>query len=56
MYKLFIADDEKVVIDGLLSVVDWHDHQIEVVGTAMDGSSAYQLIEETEPNIVMVDI
>lgn len=56
MYKLFIVDDEKVVIDGLLSVVDWHEHQVEVVGTAMDGNSAYDLIVEAKPNIVMADI
>ncbi|MEH7494376.1 response regulator, partial [Neobacillus niacini] len=56
MYKLFIVDDEKVVIDGLLSVVDWHEHQVEVVGTAMDGNSAYDMIVEAEPNIVMADI
>ncbi|MGG1398053.1 response regulator [Bacillus salipaludis] len=56
MYKLLIVDDEKVVIEGLLSAVDWHEHQIEVVGTAMDGNNAYRLIEENEPNIVMADI
>jgi two-component system, response regulator YesN len=56
MYKLFIVDDEKVVIDGLLSVVDWHEHQVEVVGTALDGNSAYDLIVEAKPNIVMADI
>jgi two-component system, response regulator YesN len=56
MYKLFIVDDEKVVIDGLLSVVDWHEHQVEVVGTALDGNRAYDLIVEAKPNIVMADI
>ncbi|RBW70784.1 response regulator [Bacillus taeanensis] len=56
MYKLLIVDDEKVVIDGLVSAVDWEDYQVEIVGTALNGNAAYQLIEETEPDIVLADI
>ncbi|MFC0559191.1 response regulator transcription factor [Halalkalibacter alkalisediminis] len=53
---MVIVDDEKIVIDGLTSAIDWAEHQVEIVGTATDGSKALHLIEETKPHIVMVDI
>jgi two-component system response regulator YesN len=52
---MVIVDDEKVVIDGLTSAINWSDHQVQIVGTSLDGNTAYKLIEETKPRIVMVD-
>jgi two-component system response regulator YesN len=56
MYKMVIVDDEKVVLDGLTSAINWSDHQVQIVGTSLDGNTAYQLIEDTKPHIVMADI
>ncbi|MFC0472286.1 response regulator [Halalkalibacter kiskunsagensis] len=53
---MVIVDDEKVVIDGLTSAIDWAEYQVEIVGTATDGRTALHIIEETKPHIVMVDI
>ncbi|RBW70776.1 response regulator [Bacillus taeanensis] len=56
MHKLVIVDDEKVVIDGLTSAINWKEHQIEIVGTASDGKEAFQCIVDKKPNIVLADI
>lgn len=56
MYKLFIVDDEKLVVDGLKSIIEWEKHQIEVIGSAMDGTNALARILALKPHIVMTDI
>lgn len=32
MYKLMIADDEPIVVEGLRDGIDWKQYNIEVVG------------------------
>ncbi|MGS2776144.1 response regulator [Robertmurraya sp. GLU-23] len=56
MYKLLIVDDEKIVIEGLKLVVNWQEHQIEIVGSASDGEEALKEIMNKKPDIVLVDI
>lgn len=56
MYKLLIVDDEKIVIEGLTSAIDWKEHQIEIVETASNGQEALQCIINNPPHIVLVDI
>ena len=56
MYKLLIVDDEKIVIEGLKSAANWQDHQIEIVGSALDGEEALKEIMNKKPDIVLVDI
>lgn len=56
MYKLLIVDDEKIVIEGLTSAINWREHQIEVVDTASNGQEAYQCIINNPPHIVLADI
>ncbi len=56
MYKLLIVDDEKIVIEGLNSAVNWQEHQIEIVGSASDGEEALKEIMNKKPDIVLVDI
>lgn len=53
--KLLICDDEKLIREGLASL-EWHEHGIEVVGTAPNGEDAFELFKEKVPDIVISDI
>lgn len=56
MLKVVIVDDEVFVRDIMVDFIDWGSYGVEVVGTAQDGDSAYALIHQTRPDIVMIDI
>lgn len=56
MYKLFIADDEHSVVEGLLSCIDWRSCDVEIVGYAYNGKEAYHKIIESQPDMVITDI
>lgn len=56
MYKLFIADDEELIVEGLCSAIPWRENGIEVCGTAYDGIEAERLIKELSPDIILTDI
>lgn len=50
-----IADDNERMVQLLDDIVS-SDEELEVIGTARDGSEAYQLIKEKEPDVVLLDI
>ncbi|MBD1381531.1 response regulator [Metabacillus arenae] len=56
MYKLLIVDDEKIVIDGLTSIMNWQELQVKMVYTASNGEEALQCIIDKKPHIVLADI
>ena len=56
MYKLFIADDDFHVRDGLKNCIDWGRYGIKVVGTAANGKEAYSQILNLKPDIVITDV
>ncbi len=56
MIKLLIVDDEPLVQAGIKSMLNWENHDINIVGTAMNGASAYEMIKEYSPEIVITDI
>ncbi len=56
MYKMVLVDDEKYVIKGLKDSINWKDQDIQIVGEASNGLSAYKLIKDTKPDIVITDI
>lgn len=56
MYKMIIVDDEDIVINGLTTVINWKEHQIEIVGTATNGQKALKIIQEQKPDIILTDI
>ncbi|SDW77389.1 response regulator [Paenibacillus sp. CF384] len=54
--KIIIADDEPLVRIGIKSSFNWAAAGMEIVGEAADGEEALQLIEELQPDIVILDI
>ena len=55
MVKVLICDDQLIVCEGLEKILS-SDPEIEVVGTANNGAEALELIPETEPEIVLMDL
>jgi DNA-binding NarL/FixJ family response regulator len=53
--RVIVADDQRVVRDGLTMLVGLID-DVEIVGTAADGSEAVQLARETKPDVVLMDL
>lgn len=54
--KMLIADDERIIREGILHIVDWSEHGIEIIGAARDGEQARAMYEAHRPEIVMTDI
>jgi YesN/AraC family two-component response regulator len=55
MIKILIADDQTLMRDGLKTILDLED-DFEVVGTACNGREAYELVKETNPDVILMDI
>ncbi|MDF2650510.1 MAG: DNA-binding response regulator [Paenibacillus sp.] len=53
--KVFIADDEILIRTGLEIVIN-AEEDMEVVGTAMNGSEALEKIIELHPDIILMDV
>ena len=55
MYKIVICDDQKIVCEGLQTIIN-ADPDLEVVGTAYDGEEVLDLIKATMPDLVLMDL
>ena len=53
--RVLIADDQRVVRDGLIMLVSLIDG-VEVVGSARDGEEAIRLAETHQPDVIMMDL
>ncbi len=56
MFKLLIADDEPGSREWLAQEICWEDHDICIVGPAMDGMDAWRFVQEEKPEIILTDI
>ena len=56
MWKVIIADDEKLICRLVQALVDWNSLGMEIAGTAENGLEALELIKELKPNILITDI
>ena len=54
--KVFLADDEIVVIEGIRESFPWDETPYTLVGEAPDGEMALPIIRDTNPDIVITDI
>lgn len=56
MIRVFLIDDEPLVLIGMQGMLDWAALGYEVVGTARNGGEALPAIERTRPDIIITDI
>jgi len=56
MHKVFLADDEQYILDGLAAGIPWEAQGFTVCGTAGDGKSALEEIGRLRPDVVFTDI
>ena len=54
--RVVIADDHPVVRKGLCMTLEEFGEEIELVGEAADGAAAVQVVEEVQPDVVLMDI
>lgn len=55
MIRIVIADDHKIVLDGLISLIEPHEN-IEIVGEALDGNGVMSILQIKEVDVVVLDI
>lgn len=56
MRKLYIADDESAIRDGLKLLVNWQELGYEICGEAATGTDALSGIRLSSPDLVLMDI
>ena len=54
--NVLIADDEKIVLEGLKYIIDWNSLGFTICQTASDGADALEKILSLKPDLVMMDI
>ncbi|MGO4937517.1 response regulator transcription factor [Fundicoccus sp. Sow4_H7] len=55
MIKIFIAEDQEMLNTALTSILNLED-DLEVIGSALDGETAFQQIKLLKPDLVILDI
>ncbi|HDN04506.1 MAG TPA: response regulator transcription factor [Chloroflexi bacterium] len=55
MYKILICDDQKIVCQGLQTIIN-ADPILEVIGIAHNGADALAMIPATSPDLVLMDL
>lgn len=56
MLKIFLAEDEIVMREGIRNNIAWQEEGFEFVGEASDGELAYPMIQKLKPDILITDI
>lgn len=54
--NVLIADDEKIVLEGLKHIIDWDELGFSICQTASDGKDALDKILSLNPDLVLLDI
>lgn len=54
--KIVIVDDEVLIRQGIKHYVNWEQEGFQIVGEASNGKEALEIIEQTQPQIVITDI
>lgn len=56
MIKVFLAEDEYIIREGIKNKVPWTENGFEFCGEASDGELALPMIEKCRPDILITDI
>jgi two-component system, response regulator YesN len=55
-FTVFLADDERVIREGITMLIPWPELELQFIGSAPDGIRAYEEIVRLRPNLVITDI
>ncbi|WP_246240464.1 response regulator [Anaerocolumna sedimenticola] len=56
MMKVFIADDEAIIREGLKYIIDWDELEFTICGEASNGEDTLKGILNLNPDLVLLDI
>ncbi|MEK3835008.1 response regulator transcription factor [Paenibacillus sp. FSL R7-0128] len=56
MYKVVLADDETIALEGLRTLTDWEELGFEVCGACENGEEALAAVIRSSPDLVITDI
>lgn len=56
MYSVVVIDDNRIAVEAIIRSTDWELCGCQVAGSAYDGVAGLRLIEEVQPDIVVIDI
>lgn len=54
--RVLIVEDEYITRNFLSSIINWNEHEMELVGTAKDGIEAINIINKNKIDIVITDL
>lgn len=56
MIRIFVLEDEKPVLDTITDIIQNHCDNVELIGTARNITTAKELIQKSNPDLVLLDI
>lgn len=56
MWKVIIADDERLICRLIETLIDWKTLNMEIVGKAENGLEALRMVKELQPHLLITDI
>jgi len=56
MIKIVIVDDQALFVEGLKNILEMRTKDLKVVSTACDGKQAIEVVDEYNPDIVLMDV
>jgi YesN/AraC family two-component response regulator len=56
MYGIYLVDDEKIIVDGLINTIAWLENGFEIIGHNTDPEKAIIEIIEKKPDVVFTDL
>ncbi|MFA9466261.1 MAG: response regulator [Velocimicrobium sp.] len=56
MYKVFLVDDDELILNEIVKTVPWMDNGFEVIGFENNPQKAIQTIQELKPDVIFSDL
>ena len=54
--RIVVVEDEYYVRKGIIQSFDWEKVDCDIVGEAANGKAGIEVVEETKPDLVIVDV
>lgn len=56
MIKTMLVEDERIILEDLLTIINWQDEGFSIVATARNGKQGLQKFEQYQPELIITDI